>query len=84
MRVKRIHPKGNVTLMSLLKQGCCIDFDDEVGSKLRGDPRTKYIEVYALGSYQGCWLLTDEGLRQALNDLDRTRRDAVNAAPWKE
>ena len=73
----RIHPRRNVTLLSLLRQGARIDFQDAWQTALSGDTISGYINMYVDGAYRGCWALTSEGLVGALDDLHSMRADAM-------
>jgi hypothetical protein len=61
-------PRVSIQVLNLLKQGLIIG--DHGGAwQLTGDVATGYIEEYANGSYQGCWCLNIDGLKNAITDI---------------
>ena len=65
----------NCTLLELLKQDAKVTFNN--GTWLKGDSETKYIEVgtEVNDQSQGVWFLTEEGLFEAVKDLEKMYKE---------
>jgi hypothetical protein len=61
------------TILDIMKSGALITFDD--GFYLKGLPGDNYIEVGLNEHSEGLWILNDQGLTQALNDLSKMRKE---------
>jgi hypothetical protein len=62
-------PKGNPTLLSLLKAGATVEIGEV---RMKGDTKHGYIEIFHdLGGYQGQWNLDKEGLDCAIKDCNK-------------
>lgn len=63
-----------MNLLTLLKEGCKVTWPD--GYYLEGDPKTGYIDIGTeSGGSDGLWALSKEGLKNALADMKKMRKD---------
>ena len=71
-----------MSLLTLLKQGCAVEWPD--GFALRGDPSDGYINILHDGYSLGLWILSKEGLKNALDDIKKQRKESskANVSPW--
>lgn len=63
----------NPTLLELLKTGARVTFDD--GFFLQGLPDDHYIRVGNEHCDDGLWFLNEDGLEQAIDDVEKMREE---------
>ena len=62
----------NPTLLTLLKQGCKIEFPS--GYSFTGETKHGYIHCATPFGADGCWSLDAEGLKNACNDEKKYKK----------
>ena len=58
-----------ITVLQLLQMGCKIEFPS--GFYLSGDVENRYIDVGTQFGHEGCWNLSENGLVEAIADLEK-------------
>ena len=70
--------KNNPTLLTLMKMGCKVIFHSEFYPS--GDTETKYINIGTAFGHEGCWNMSRDGVKSALDDERKHREEQARKA----